>query len=305
VFLKLEGACAEQHRPFLRFGGCMKRHPAPRHAIADKPLHLLETYQPELFDLRSETYFKTESKLNDNTFNLIKMRWFNTFEVAQFFRFIIALNWLREYFSKSKANYRVLVDFGCSRGQLYTFWRNNGNYFGWPRLHYYGVDADHRRLEPQLPHKANDEYHAVIADLGYPLKMPEKADAIVAMEVLEHIPMNKASTFMKNIYNNLKSDGIAILSSPNPDKNKGEQWAWKDSESSHHYEWEFEEFREFAQEDFIFREFVGILPRKPIKDSLYRELKSSLPFSFIGNMAGLTYHVSHCRQWMALMLKTE
>lgn len=256
-----------------------------------------------------------DSKLNDspkNIFDANKIRWYNTFEVSQYFRFMIALNWMREIFLKDTSKRRrTVADFGCSYSQLYNFWRNNCNFYFWPHLNYYGVEADKERMnfgKERIVKKRNDRLEYFFQDLSKKFILPKKCDVIVCMEVLEHLVPEKASILLENIYNNLKKSGYTIMSSPNPDKENGENFVW---EEPHNYEYSFKEAKKLVKENgFKVIRKCGILPRrtfyKQSKNSeLYQKLKKYYSPSVVANILCPISEIKYCKQWMMLLKKRK
>jgi len=268
-----------------------------------------------------------DSLLNDSAhsiFNPSKIRWFSSFEMSQFLRFMIALNWTKKHFESldkeelktfgKNKKHRYIADFGCSYSQFYNYWRSNCNYFGWPRLIYMGVEADYKRImkgKSSFTPKKNDKILYYLADLTKTITLLHKADIIVCMETLEHIPKEKAPSLMANIRRNLKPSGIAILSSPNPRKDLGEEFAWGDnSRGGHVHEWSYDEaFKFFKKENFIVKEECGMLPRKsyakhiiPLTKKVYARY---FPTSLLNNIFCVTSNIDFCKQWMVTLKKKD
>ncbi len=261
-----------------------------------------------------------ESYLNDLTgkdaFNPRKMRWFNSFEVSQFFRFMIALNWTKEHFSflekkEDKKRRKYIADFGCSFGQFYEYWYNNCNYFGWPQIAYYGFDADPKikQVALTLRHKKSDILKFFLCDLSNPINFEKmKVDVVVCLETLEHIPRRKAFTLMDNINRISKKDGIVIMSSPNPRKDLGEKWTWEDeSRHSHAYEWQYEKAKIlFKRKNLEIVKKCGILPRRDYRHRTYYPrvrdaLLKNFPSTIVHNLLCSIDRIEHCKQWIVLL----
>lgn len=217
------------------------------------------------------------------TYDPSKSRLFNSFEVAQVTRFQIAVNWMRMHFqdlqkTERKKRSKIVIDLGCSRSYLYGTWKNRGNYFGWPLLEYMGIDSNLKRIEDgrdMFPPKKNDRVVYGLADLGSEISLP-KSDIIVCMELLEHLPREKAIYLIYTIRKSLKSSGIAIISSPNPSPG---EWVWgEESKVSHQYEYPWEEacFL-FEKSGFKILDRVQVLPdRNYRRDTSFPKLRNRL-----------------------------
>jgi len=267
---------------------------------------------------RKSEFDGCDSLLNDNPrnqFDPTKIRWFNTFDISQYFRFIIALNWIREIFSEDTTiKRRRIGDFGCSHSQLYNYWRNNCNFFYWPRITYYGVDADEKRMTEdarRINPKRHDNIFHFVQDLTEPFKLGHLCDIIVCMEVLEHVIVKKAPALIKNILNNLLPNGYAIMSSPNPKRSEGEQFAWaNESRFNHHYEWPFEEAKALVKEcGFRVIKKSGVMPHRRFYShskhkELYRKLKEIYPPSIASNILCGVDGTGLTRDWI-ILLKRE
>ena len=265
----------------------------------------------------SETNSQTTDLINKSAFDPSKMRIFNTFEVSQWFRFIVALNWIKDCIISIQKNVPTkhihIADLGCSHSQLYKYWKNNCNFFNRPHITYYGVDAYLPRIElgrKDLEPRKGDELQYFLADLTHELKFPNYFDIMVCMETIEHVPKESVITLLKNISNHMLSHGYAIISSPNPLKAQGECWSWgKASNGDHIYEWGFDEIKsQIRAAGLKIVAHTGILPRKQFRTKSGRKtmrqgLQKFLPYSIAGNVLCLGDMVDYCHQWMALVRK--
>jgi len=282
----------------------------------DKDLWIQDSFTGAKDSMAHETGDVSSSEI----YNPRKVRWFNSFEFAQQIRYMVALNWMREHFvklSKKNKKRRQVLDLGCSYSFLYNFWRSNGNYFGWPKIHYHGVDANIKRIqkgrETFVP-KRNDILTYYLADVTKPIALIKelKVDIIVCMETIEHLPKKKVPVLMKNIRKNLKKDGIIIMSSPNPKKEEGENFVWKDSQKGHIYEWGFDEIYDLYKEEGLkVIDYCGILPvrnyrNKTVHKDIGGHLSDYLPFTVVNNILCLLDHPLECsKQWMFLLRKEQ
>lgn len=254
--------------------------------------------------------------LQKESYSPNKVRFYNSFEEAQQTRFIVCLHWIKEHFSdlletEKVKRKKLIIDLGCSRSFVYRRWKNNMNFFNWPQIHYWGVDSNLKRINDgrnSIEKKKNDSLIYFLGDLSEKMVFPAKADVIVCMEVLEHLPVSKARNILNNIYKALKSSGIAIISSPNP-KNKGE-FVWKDSQKSHFYEYTFEEAEKlFEDNGFSVIDKTGVLPdREYYKQTSFPELREKLirylPPPIVNNFLLLAEEdIRMKRQWICKLKK--
>jgi SAM-dependent methyltransferase len=203
-------------------------------------------------------------------------------------------------------------DFGCSHSQLYRYWKNNCNFFGRPHIDYCGYDASEKRINDgrkTLTPRKGDALNYFLVDLSSKFTAQYYHDIIVCMETIEHLPKEKVSILLKNIYRALPSHGYAILSSPNPLKEKGELWAWGDSPKRDHvYEWSFDEIQKpLARAGLKIIAKCGIGPRDIFRTNILhtkqrKRLQKYLPYSIVGNVLCLR-DINQCRQWMVLLQK--
>ena len=243
-------------------------------------------------------------------------RWYNSFEQAQSIRFAVALHWMKSRLSEmlnveGKKRKKLILDLGCSRSFIYRRWKNNMNFFNWPTLHYWGVDSSLKRINDgrnSFVKKKNDSVIYFLADLSSNIKFPAKADILICLEVLEHIPKSKVHTLLNNIYNALNSTGIAIISSPNPKEKGG--WVWAESQKSHHYEYIWEEAEKLLiSHGFEILDVTGVLPdRNYFRESSFlpirKRLAELLPASMINNILLLAEEdMSKKRQWITKLQK--
>lgn len=244
-------------------------------------------------------------------------RLYNSFEQAQQIRFLVALHWMKLHFShllntleKIKRK-KLVIDLGCSRSFIYRRWKNNMNHFNWPQLHYWGVDSSFKRINEgrkEFVKKKNDSVVYFLADLSQKIIFPAKADVILCLEVIEHIPPEKLHTLLYSIRKNLKKNGIVIISSPNPKSEGG--WVWPDSHLSHHYEYTWSEAEKiFKKNKFKILEVTGVLPdRNYYRRSSFKEVRDKLsqvlPPPMINNILLLIEDdMSLKRQWIVKLQK--
>jgi SAM-dependent methyltransferase len=254
--------------------------------------------------------------ISKNSYSVEKIRFYNTFEEAQYFRFLVCLSWMKDHFSflleeEGEKRKKLVIDLGCSRSFIYRMWRNNMNFFNWPQISYWGMDSNIKRINDGrssfIP-KKNDSVIYFLGDLSNETKFPSKADVIVCLEVLEHLPKKKAHTLLNNAKKNLKSSGIIIMSSPNPPEKGG--FVWKDSSKSHFYEYIFDEAKElFIENGLKIIDHTGVLPDRNYNKScsnpsLRKRLSELVPNSIVNNFLLLAEEdMSKKRQWICKLRK--
>ena len=272
------------------------------------------------FKVESLDYEKGSDKFGDvipkKSYSPLTVRWNNTFEMAQQFRFIIALSWIKNHFTKIHKNSKrrkTIIDFGCSRSVVYQRWRNNMNYFNCPKIYYCGFDSNFKRISQGrelYAKKKNDKVEYFLGNMASPLSFPVKADVIVAMEILEHLDPERVDIFFKNIYNNLRKDGIGIISSPNP--KQGEDWTWSDSSKGHWKEYSWDIASNLIKDNgFTVLDRIGVLPsrnyfKKTSFPKLRKRLVEHLPSSFVNPILMFAEKdMSMNREWICKVVKRK
>lgn len=110
-----------------------------------------------------------------------------------------------------------------------------GDGFGLPLLaqaagHVYAVDWDKRLLDGnarRLAHLTNVTYVHADANEAPP---PVKADALVLVDVVEHVEPRREAAFLENLLSCLSPDGMAVVGTPNV---TASQYASPQSEAAH------------------------------------------------------------------------
>ncbi len=245
---------------------------------------------------------------NRYLYDASKMRVFDTNEFSQFMRMWICLEWMKQ---KLKDEKQVkILDLGCSYSQLYRLWVTHGRYFNHPVTHYLGVDIDSKRVikgKREMFVRKRDTVGHIINDVTSKYKYG-KFDVVVCMEVLEHLPKKCLKSLIKTIKLNLKKDGVAILSSPNPSKEIGEKEIWG---KFHIHEWSWNEW-ETALNNYKLSVVnkVGVYPKNNFKSNMNPEFKSmlkqarkDLPFSILGSVFSVMDDMSNSKHWMCSLKK--
>lgn len=250
-----------------------------------------------------------------------KMRIFDPLDWSSLLRFWISTNWMRKQFeTMAKAGIKRrprVLDLGCANLQAYHIWHNQGNYFGWPQIDYYGVDVNYKRLmvgKKVHPLKKSDRVTLIQSNLEYPLHFvgddakKMRFDYAVCMEFLEHIPKESFAMIMKTLVTHqLTKTGTAILSSPNPLKSNGEEVVWKKmSPISHIYERSYYEAKELVEAAGLeilvngsvlarsnYRSIAGV-NQKEIRGVL----SEFLPSSLVNSLICLSDSVDSGKQWI-------
>ncbi len=246
-------------------------------------------------------------------------RLFNSLDFSSLIRFWISTNWMKEQFVRTKNKHPRVLDLGCANLQAYHIWHNNGNYFGWPSIKYYGVDVNYKRLmvgKNLFKFKKSDQVTLIQANLEHPIifkdesEIPKtiKFDFVVCMEFLEHIPKESFATIMNTLNKfQLKKDGRAILSSPNPNKEKGQEVVWKKmSPISHVFERSYPEAEKLILDSGLeIEDKAATLARgnyrsiaKPECKDVRKRMMKFLPTSIVNNLVCLADDVMSGGQWI-------
>jgi len=244
-------------------------------------------------------------------------RWNNSFEMAQHVRFATVMTWIRSRLSyigelEGKKRKKVLIDLGCSRSFIYRRWKGNMNFWGWPLLHYWGVDSSLKRINEgrkEFVKKKNDSLVYFVGDLNKFMKFPGKADIIICLETLEHIPEENVRNLFNTFRFNLRENGLVIMSSPNPKEEDG--WVWgEESKGSHHKEYTWEEAKIlFSKNRFEVVDHTGVLPyrnyhHKSSFGKLRSELVKHFPSAWINNILLLAEpDMKMKQQWLCSLRK--
>lgn len=122
-------------------------------------------------------------------------------EVANWFRGMF--EYVNKYFSLKKGNGRKLIEFGCATGAAASVLRS----FGWSVT---ATDVSEYAVE-----RARKNFNGInfkVQNMEEPYN-GEQFDAAVAFDVIEHL--RSPSRGIKNVYNLLKKNGVAIFTTPN------------------------------------------------------------------------------------------
>ena len=105
-----------------------------------------------------------------------------------------------------------LLELGCQEGLGALMFEQNIN-LG----RYVGVDLDQEAIEWNKEHLSNDFEFDCANFLDYPGLMDRggEFDAVVSLDVIEHIDSRMENKFCEVISSSLKEDGIAIIGTPN------------------------------------------------------------------------------------------
>ncbi|MEM7818921.1 MAG: class I SAM-dependent methyltransferase [Candidatus Aenigmatarchaeota archaeon] len=149
---------------------------------------------------------------------------------------------------KYKKGKLKVLDVGCGYG-IFCFYADR-------KWFVYGVDSDEERISRARKIKLKNCVF-IKAD-AEKLKLKKKFDAIVALDILEHL--KRPEKCLEKIYGMLKDDGIFIVSNPN----RHSLWAVLFDNKiikleTHRNYWSPEEFGRMAEE-FGFR-LVEVVPR--------------------------------------------
>lgn len=136
-------------------------------------------------------------------------------------------------------------------------------------------------------------------------------NAIILMEVIEHLDKNKAPFILDKIYKKLNPEGILILSTPTPPFNKKyESEVWPDD---HTYEFSYNELYELVNKNFKItkeigwsieeREYNKLLETDIESLKIYSKLKNIFPESYIRALIACLSPIEINRQILFLCKK--
>lgn len=138
-------------------------------------------------------YKKAVGSFSQNDLELSK-RWFWAW-----------LEKLNEYVPVRKGTGRKVLEVGCSIGAVANLLSERGFKVWASDISEYAVE-NAKKLTPKA--------QFVVLDIQKKVILKEKFDIVIAFEVVEHL--NQPDLSIKNIYDCLEKDGIAVISTPYP-----------------------------------------------------------------------------------------
>ncbi len=122
-------------------------------------------------------------------------------ELANWFRGIF--EYINNYYPIKKGKTKKLLEFGCATGAAASVLRD----FGWNV-----TSTDISKYAVKKAQKNFKEIKFLVHDMEKPF-LKDKFDVSVAFDVIEHLP--HPETGIKNVYNLLRENGVAIFTTPN------------------------------------------------------------------------------------------
>lgn len=122
-------------------------------------------------------------------------------EISNWFRGIF--EFINNYYPIKKGKGKTLIEFGCATGAAAMVLRN----FGWDV-----TSTDISNYAVKRAAKNHKGVRFLTHDMEKPFKK-EKFDLALAFDVIEHLPHPEIG--IKNVYNLLNSQGVAIFTTPN------------------------------------------------------------------------------------------
>ncbi|MBD5780911.1 class I SAM-dependent methyltransferase [Pelagicoccus sp. NFK12] len=116
------------------------------------------------------------------------------------------LNYIKELFSASSNP--TILDCGCGRGEWLKLLRDDGF------THSNGVDCNAAMVSQCQANGLNVERCDILSYLDN--TEPDALEVITAFHLVEHFPFQDLLRFLTGCYRSLRSNGIAILETPNP-----------------------------------------------------------------------------------------
>ena len=147
------------------------------------------------------------------------------------------------------------------------------------------------KVDGDTQYESNDSITVLdIANAYSWSKIPkERYDAVVFMEVIEHIAKEKASSIFKNIFKCLKPEGLLLFTTPTPPyEKKYEHEVWP---TDHNYEFTYDEIYDIINKEFKInkkigwsleeREYNELLESNAMLSIIYSRLRGAFPESYI------------------------
>lgn len=178
--------------------------------------------------------------------NMARVNLTSVWDVTNVFRYMkVAQHMLNTRIPDVKE--QVTVDVGCSSGTFLRFWNNNMAQPGKQRLIYTGIEVVAESVE-EAREKFKQEYYTFIcADIikqGLTELHNKPTDAVMLLEVIEHVGRENGIKLVEDAHKILKTGGHVYISSPNPDKANGQEFVWADN---HAYEFTRAEITEILE----------------------------------------------------------
>lgn len=249
----------------------------------------------------------------DYSYDLNKVRFAMMWDVTTLFRFFAACHVISTYANKWRCKPTV-VDLGCSTASLAHLYFRSFKAINIPAINYVGVDWRLSVLEKNVEYKFRTPTRFIQCDVGN-LLLPEEIkpiDIFIAMEVIEHISKECGLNMLKIMYDNLKSDGVLFITSPNtPPELKVQMGSDVQWPENHVYEWGvYEMEEELIKLGFEIEGKWGWAPRtREVRKSIdekYGRLFSNLTDIFPPSIVGpflAAMDVDNCRGWMIIARK--
>lgn len=191
--------------------------------------------------------------------NLGKVCYMSSWQQSNILRYItVSMALLNNRNSEDPKN-QTVVDVGCSEGSFLQFWYNNMQVPGKQKLHYTGIEVVEESIsKAKKQFNGRDNIKFVQADMMKTrLKdiHPQAADVVLLLEVIEHVGLDSARDLLNDAFSTLRPGGIICISSPNPQKQLGQQFVWIDN---HLYEFSLPEMKqEIADAGFEICDVTG------------------------------------------------
>lgn len=270
-----------------------------------------------------ENYFaiddpiKPDHMINDGPKYMYDLKDFelgSTWTLSQLFRMWIVVEWMKQWDTKTEGDKKEIsiLDLGCSWSQLYRVWISHGHYFNHPKTFYVGIDLDVHRLEAgrkAMRVRKSDRVVHIIADATVK-RHYGNFNVVACLETLEHVPKKDGEKLIANAWRNVAPGGCLIMSSPNPQKDKGQDSQWGDK---HAHEWQWEEVEPVIKKltpGGTMTKKCGVLPVRsfasqisPAEKEVLKAVRENLPYSLAANLIAPGSDMKNCKQWMCMVQK--
>jgi cyclopropane fatty-acyl-phospholipid synthase-like methyltransferase len=107
------------------------------------------------------------------------------------------------------ADAKTLADLGCGDGRSTAFFKDAR-----PELRMIGFDYSDQAIQLSKIMSASRQIEWRTWDVSVPLQQTEKFDAVTAIEMFEHLPIDTLQTALKNVRDILNPGGCLILTVP-------------------------------------------------------------------------------------------
>ena len=192
-----------------------------------------------------------------------------------------------------QSNSKIVFDVGCGKGYVDKMLKENYNFDG--KIYLFDFENDS---------VSGEEFIQCDLNLGVP-DIGVKSDFVICSELIEHIDREVVFSFVESLWTSIENKGKLALSTPNPQKETGQEIVWPES---HDFEYSRIEILKLFNDEFkIIQEFGWSLD----EDSYYRFFGSDDKITSLGYfpqavfraISAMFVSASKCRQIVYFMEK--